>query len=118
MKKVLVCIGCPKGCRVSIDTETLETYGNACPRGAAYAKDELTNPTRTLTSTVAVSGAAIRRCPVKTDRPIAKSKLLAAAEALGKIHIAAPVRVGDVLAENFADTGANLVATRTLEKAE
>ena len=71
MKKVLVCIGCPKGCRVSIDTETLETSGNACPRGAAYAKDELTNPTRTLTSTVAVSA---RRSAAVPSRPTARSQ--------------------------------------------
>ena len=66
--KELVCIVCPKGCRLHVDDENGYTVtGNSCPRGAEYGKNEIQNPTRVLTSTVRLSGGAYRRCPVKTD---------------------------------------------------
>ena len=43
----LTCIVCPRGCRLKIDDD-LNVTGNSCPRGAQYAKDELTNPKRTM----------------------------------------------------------------------
>ena len=116
--KQFVCIRGPRGCRVQIDETTLETTGNSCPRGAEYAKDELTNPTRTLTSTVIVENAVIRRCPVKTDRPIPKPIVEDAAKALDGMKIEAPVRPGQILVEHFMGTEANLVATRTIGKRE
>ena len=114
--KQFVCIRCPRGCRVQIDEVTLETTGNSCQRGADYARDELTNPTRTLTSTVIVKNAAIRRCPVKTDRPIPKPIVEEAAKKLDGMCLEAPVVCGQVIEEHFMGTEANLVATRTLEK--
>ena len=50
MKTVnLICIGCPLGCPLTVEMEGNEVKsvaGNTCPRGDAYAKKELTNPTR------------------------------------------------------------------------
>lgn len=40
----IVCIVCPKGCRLTVDDKTFEVTGNNCPRGAAYGKTELTSP--------------------------------------------------------------------------
>ena len=71
--KELICIVCPKGCRLRVDeNDGYKVTGNTCPRGEEYGKMELTNPTRTITSTVAVRGAAHPRCPVKTTKPIPK----------------------------------------------
>jgi CxxC motif-containing protein len=56
MKKEFVCINCPRGCMLTVDTETLEVKGNSCPRGEAYGKAEVTNPVRTVTSTVKIVG--------------------------------------------------------------
>ena len=48
--KELVCIVCPKGCRLKVDeANDYAVTGNACPRGAAYGKSEIQNPTRVLT---------------------------------------------------------------------
>ena len=62
----IICIVCPKGCRLTVDENTLAVTGNGCPRGAEYGKNELTHPVRVVTSTVRVEGADICRCPVKT----------------------------------------------------
>ncbi|MEG0755492.1 MAG: DUF1667 domain-containing protein [Oscillospiraceae bacterium] len=112
--KQIICIVCPKGCPLTVDEETLAVTGNTCPRGEAYGREEVTNPTRTVTSTVAVRGGLYPRCPVKTDRPIPKHLIFEAMKTLDNVHLTAPVNVGQIVVENLCNTGANFVATRDL----
>ncbi len=113
--KELVCIVCPNGCRLKVDETADNTVsGHKCPRGEVYGKEELTNPLRTITSTVRIEGGAYPRLPVKTDRAIPKAKIPEIMAALDDILVHAPVKRGDLLAENIADSGANLVACRDL----
>ena len=115
--KELVCIVCPKGCRLHVDEQNgFAVTGNSCPRGAEYGKNELKNPTRVLTSTVKISGALHSRCPVKTDCPIAKEKLFDAMREVAAAQLQAPVAVGEIVVANIAETGANLVAAKTMKK--
>jgi CxxC motif-containing protein len=111
--KELICITCPKGCHLKVDEETFAVTGNSCPRGAVYGANELRNPVRVVTSTVVVDGPA-RRLPVKTDRPIPKSKIFEVMDEIAKVRVRAPVRVGDVLIPNAAGTDGNVVATKSL----
>ena len=78
----IICIVCPKGCRLTVDENTLAVTGNGCPRGAEYGKNELTHPVRVVTSTVRVEGADICRCPVKTAGSVPKEKMFAVMDAL------------------------------------
>ncbi len=110
----LICIVCPKGCHLRVDeTGGFAVTGNGCERGAGYGQKELQNPTRTLTGTVALTGAALARLPVKTDAEIPKKDMLAAAARLAELSVAAPVRLGDVVLADILGTGANVVATRS-----
>ena len=72
--KELICIVCPKGCHLKID-ENLNVTGNGCNRGIEYGINELTNPTRMVTSTVVVLGGELSRCSVATSKPIPKNKI-------------------------------------------
>lgn len=111
--KQVICIVCPRGCHLEVDEANgYAVTGNGCPRGAAYGKAELQCPTRVLTSTVKLTGAALRRLPVKTDRAIPKAQLLAAMALLDRVVACAPVSAGQVLVPDLLGTGANLVATR------
>ena len=113
--KEIICIVCPKGCHLAVDEDNgCAVSGNACPRGAEYGKIELTNPTRVVCSTVRVAGAHLRRCPVKTDRPIPKGLIFQAMAALDGVELNAPVRVGQIVIRNVCGTGADFVATRSL----
>lgn len=113
--KELICIVCPRGCHLQVDeANDYAVTGNGCPRGAVYGKTELTNPTRVLTSTVAVQGGAHPRCPVKTTAPIPKGKLLEAVAALDGLVLQAPVAAGQTVVENVCGTGVDLVATRSV----
>ena len=113
--KELICIVCPKGCHLKVDENNdYAVTGNGCPRGAEYGKAELTNPTRVVTSTVRIQGAALPRCPVKTNGAIPKGMIFDIMKALDEVSLTAPVTVGDVVIENVCGTGVNVVAARTM----
>lgn len=117
--KDLVCIVCPRGCRLTVDeAQDYKVTGNGCPRGAEYGRTELQNPTRTLTTTVCVAGGLHRRLPVRTSKAIPKALLPAAMAEAAKLRLTAPVAAGQVLIHDLLGTGADLVATRVLPKAE
>ncbi len=115
----LVCIRCPRGCRLTVDEESLTVSGNFCPRGKEYGIKEVSAPERILTSTVALSGAFLPLCPVKTSAPIPKGKLFEGMAALSRIKVEAPIEAGEVLAKDFLGLkGVDLVATRSFKKEE
>lgn len=113
MKTELTCIVCPRGCHLIVD-ENLKVTGNSCPRGEAYGKQEVTDPRRTVTSTVKCDSVQFAVCPVKTKGEISKAKIFDVMEAINKVEIHVPVHVGDVIVANIADSGADLICTRTL----
>lgn len=113
--KELVCIVCPKGCRLKVDENNdYAVTGNGCPRGAVYGKSEIQNPTRVLTSTVKIEGALYRRCPVKTDGVVPKGKLMEVMQLLNAVELKSPVKIGQIVIENVAGTDANVVVTKNL----
>ena len=92
-ERKLTCIGCPMGCPLTV----------------------VTNPTRIVTSTVRVSGGSIDMVSVKTKEDIPKGKIFECVKALKGIEVPAPVHIGDVILENVADTGVDIVATKNVE---
>ena len=119
-KKSLICIGCPMGCMLSVtreNGEVTEVTGNTCKRGDIYARKEVTNPTRIVTSTVKVSNGTLAMVSVKTKTDIPKGKIFDCVKALKTVCVKAPVHIGDVILENVADTGVDIIATKNVEKA-
>lgn len=118
MKTVnLICIGCPLGCPLTVEIEGDEVKavsGNTCPRGDAYARKELTNSTRIVTSTVRVAGGKLAMVSVKTASDIPKGKIFDCVKALKDVEVKAPVKIGDVIVENVAGTGVNIIATKNV----
>ena len=114
--KNLICIGCPMGCSltVTIDDVNIGVTGNTCPRGADYAKKEVTNPTRIVTSSVRVNGADIARVSVKTACDIPKGKIFDCLKEISKVEMNAPVAIGDIVIENCAGTGVSVIATKNV----
>lgn len=113
----LTCIGCPLGCPLTVtmeNNEVVEVKGNTCPKGAIYAKKEVTNPTRIVTSTVRVTGGTCPMVNVKTASDIPKGKIFECVEALKEIVLVAPVKIGDVVLDDVAGTGVAVVAARNV----
>ena len=117
-KRDLTCIGCPMGCPLVVelkDGEVVSVSGNTCPRGDVYARKEVTNPTRIVTSSVRVEGGQLAAVSVKTREDIPKCKIFDVAKALKEVTVKAPVHIGDVIIKNVATTGVDIVATKNVE---
>ena len=112
----MICIVCPKGCHLKVDEDNDYTVtGATCEKGIEYGKAELLSPTRVLTSTVKLECGSIRRCPVRTNGVIPKSKIFDAMNVLNKVTLAAPVKIGQVVIPNLLETGVDLIVTRSIE---
>ena len=115
MKKNLICINCPRGCNLEIDTKTLEVKGNFCPRGIEYAKNEITLPKRTITSTILVSNGIDKLVSCKTNKQIDKDKIFLVMKEINSTIVNAPIKIGDVLIKNILNTGVDIIATKNVE---
>lgn len=117
-KKNLICINCPLGCSLEIvkEGEEYKVTGNSCKRGVDYAIAEVTNPVRVLTTSVFVNNGTYPLVSVKTSSGIPKGMMFELMKELSSLRVDAPVRIGDVLVKNIMNTGADIVATRNVDK--
>jgi len=126
MKEELTCITCPLGCRLSAERAadgSLAVSGNRCPRGAAYAREELLAPKRVVTATCRIAvgddgadGREVgpRRVPCKTSAPFPKERVPELLEAIYALEVGLPVERGAVLLPDALGSGIDLVATRSV----
>ena len=116
MKRELTCIVCPIGCALTVTDEDGEykVSGNTCPRGVIYGKNEVTNPTRTLTTTVRVGNREKTLVAVKSDRPIPKDMLFLAMEKVNALRATAPIKIGDVIGADLLSV-CDIVATAEVD---
>lgn len=115
----LTCISCPMGCPLTVEmegNEVISVTGNTCKRGDIYARKEVTNPTRIVTSTVKVIGGAADMVSVKTREDIPKDKIFDCVKSLKGVEVKAPVHIGDVILPNAGETGIDIVATKNVEE--
>lgn len=113
----LICIGCPMGCPLTVEMENgevIEVSGNTCPNGDKYARKEVTDPRRTVTSTVRVSGGVLPVTSVKTAADIPKNKIFDCMQEIDKIKLCAPVKIGDIVIKDVLGTGVDVVATKNI----
>lgn len=132
----VTCIICPRGCRLRVSgvvdfpeenmdkallnngieliTDALTVQGNLCPRGIDYGKKEVTFPTRKVTSTVRINHSIFNRLPVVTKDPVPKSKMFEVMAEINKVSASCPINMGDIVIHNVADTGIDVVASRSM----
>ena len=112
--KELTCIVCPRGCRLKVDDD-MNVTGNACPRGRIYALNELTNPTRTITSSIRVLNRPYTLVSVKTSNPIPKAKMFEVMQEIDKLSIEAPTNIGQVVKKNILGLDSDIIITKVIE---
>ena len=96
--------------------EIKSVTGNTCKRGDDYARKEVTNPTRIVTSTVMVKGGNLDMVSVKTRNDIPKGKIFDCVRALKGVCVEAPVHIGDVILKDVCGTGVDVIATKEIQK--
>ena len=114
MVKELICIVCPRGCHLAVDTELEKVTGNTCKRGDIYGLNEVKNPTRIVTSTVKIDGCDNIVVPVKTEEPIPKGMIFDVMKEINKASVKLPMKVGDVIIEDVLGTGVSIVSAKTV----
>ena len=112
--KEFTCIICPRGCRLQVD-DNMNVTGNTCPRGKDYAISELTNPVRSITSSIRVRNRDDLLVSVKTSGQIPKGKIFEVMEEINKLSVDAPIRIGDVAKENILGLGVDILITKNID---
>lgn len=119
LNRVYTCILCPNSCEISVDYEgktVLNTQGNKCDKGREYVTQELTDPKRTIASSVLVIGGDRPLASVRLNAPISREMIFPLMEQLQKIALPAPVEPGQVIMEKVFGTDADLIATSRVYK--
>ena len=113
-EKEMICIVCPNGCRMTAQTDEqddIEVTGNKCVRGKEFAMKEMTNPVRSLSTTVRTDSPELPVLPVRLSAEIPKARIFDVMKEINNIRVTGAVKQGTVLARNLLGTGADLVAT-------
>jgi len=113
----ITCIVCPIGCKILIKTDGTQfeiVEGNKCKRGIEYARSEALDPRRMLTTSVLVNDGEWPLASVKSSKPIPKEKLFSVLKEIGGTAVKAPVKSGQIIIKNTANTGTDIVATKTV----
>ena len=119
MIKNLICINCPQGCHLTVDyspeTGECTVSGNRCPRGKAYAIEEMTDPRRVVTAVVHTSSNVLPFLPVRSSKGFPKALIPKLLNQLYKLTVKPPLAMGDVVLHNALDTGIDIVATEPVD---
>lgn len=118
-KHAFTCINCPLSCSLELveeDGQVLGVSGNECEVGRRYAEEEFRDPRRVVTTTVKVRNGILPLLPVVSTRPIPKSLVREAVKALSDVEVEAPVQDGQVIYRDILGTGADMVASRRLDR--
>ena len=119
LNRVYTCILCPNSCEISVEyegTNVLHVEGNKCDKGREYVIQELTDPKRTVTSSVIVSGGERPLVSVRLTVPISRELIRPLMDQLQKIVLPAPVEPGQVVMAKVFGTDADLITTSCVAK--
>ena len=95
--------------------EEIKLTGNLCDKGEGYAIEEIRNPKRMLPTTMKPRNGWLERISVVTSEPIPKNKIFECMDIINQETVEAPITRGAVLIENIADTGVDIIATRSMK---
>ncbi len=120
MTKELVCIVCPRSCRMTITSEgdELVVTGNTCKRGKEFAINEMTDPRRTVCTTVRTSFPNVPVLPVRVSGAIPKNRIFDLMREVNRITVSKRIGREEVVVPNILDLGVDLIATSNILKDE
>lgn len=112
----MTCIVCPKGCRLQAEiTEgELSVTGNECRQGEKHAYQELTEPKRSIATSVRVIGGEYPLVSVKLSAPVPKDRIFEFISLVKSTSCNAPVFEGDVIISDVGGLGVDLLATKDI----
>ena len=114
--RVLTCIVCPKGCSLQLEKngESISVSGALCRKGEAYAVQEMTNPHRSLQSTIKSTIPGQRRAAVKTSAEVPLKDIFLFMQEINKVELHDKKACGEVIFYGLCGTDVNLILTERL----
>ena len=118
MTTELVCIVCPRSCRmrISVDGGEVTVTGNGCKRGKDFAVREITDPRRTVCTTVRTGFPAVPVLPVRVSAPIPKDRIFDLMREANRVTVTERLGRGETVLENVLGLGVDLIATSNVLK--
>ncbi len=80
----VTCSVCPNGCQVKWDKDNDSFNGNQCSRGEVFARGEMTNPVRYVTTTIRVNNKEKPLMPIRSSDPVPKNEVMSFVRRLRK----------------------------------
>lgn len=113
----VLCVRCPKGCRLKLFIdENIVVKGQECKLGVDYGKKEARHPEREVPTTVKIKNARWPRLPVRSKKSVPLAKIDEVMEELRGLKVEAPVKKGEIIVQNVADTSVDIIAERDMER--
>lgn len=110
MQKEITCIECANRCKLIVEQngDEIIVSGNRCPRGLKSGREEFLGEREIVKGFVKSSAGKIA---VETSQAVPKGMVYKVTLALKKISVEKEVSAGEVVAENIANSGANLIVS-------
>lgn len=107
------CIGCPRGCLLRVEEENGEftVSGNSCENGRKFAVSEMTEPKRTICSTVKTVFADVPVLPVRVSADIPKDRIFDVMREINSVTLDKRISGGDAVIENVLGLGVDVIST-------
>lgn len=86
-KNSVTCVVCPNGCQVKWNREMNVFTGNKCSRGKDYVRQELTDPHRTVTTTIKCSSDEHCLFPIRLMHQVRKSEVRETVKMISDLRI-------------------------------
>ena len=106
-----VCVVCPEGCDLSVDIygDSPKVTGNKCDRGIAFARQEVYDPQRVLTTTVKLSSGGL--LPVRSRGTVKKDELRMLVETLKSTTADPPIEIGQLILSFVGEASVDIIAS-------
>jgi CxxC motif-containing protein len=104
------CIVCPACCE--LETDGAEVNGSRCPKGEAFARQEMIMPLRVITTTVRCeTSKGVRMLPVKTACPVPLSRVPDIMKQIKSLSLSEPPPIGSRIGAGSSAERIELIVT-------
>jgi CxxC motif-containing protein len=120
-EKLMTCVVCPKSCRLLVrcrkDSNKIVSVEHAsCKRGEEWAFQEITDPVRTLCSSIMLNCGKEPLTGVKTSKPVPLRTFNDLMQIIRGTVVEAPVFIGDIVINQPLGLVCSVVVTRSVDK--
>ena len=98
------------------DSGEITVTGNSCKRGEKCARQELTDPRRTICSTVATAFRDVPVVPCRVSAEIPKDMIFPVMKEINRARVTKRIGRGEIIIPNVLGIGADIICTSDILK--